>query len=129
MTIAFRRLADLEVNAPSLDILGAAFYNEEKRRAHEPEFRHGSSDTRIGYASTDRRTSAALACARQPALRAPQLPGAAGHRSSEQGDPGAVGELLEVLRRPYDDQPAPRLSTNGGPDWAKKPGRLFDAVM
>ena len=39
MTIFFRRLADVQIEAPSLDTLDAAFYSEEKRRDHQPAFR------------------------------------------------------------------------------------------
>ena len=39
MTIFFRRLADVDLEAPSLDTVAPAFYSEEKRRAHEPAFR------------------------------------------------------------------------------------------
>jgi serine/tyrosine/threonine adenylyltransferase len=38
---------------------------------------------------------------------------------AEQGDFAAVGELLEVLRRPYDDQPGADAYDQRRPDWAK----------
>ena len=37
----------------------------------------------------------------------------------EQGDFAAVGELLEVLRRPYDEQPEQARFAEKRPDWAR----------
>jgi serine/tyrosine/threonine adenylyltransferase len=38
----------------------------------------------------------------------------------EQGDTAAVGELLEVLRRPYDEQPDKQTFADKRPDWARQ---------
>lgn len=41
----------------------------------------------------------------------------------EQGDPSAVGELLDVLRRPYDEQPENEAYAEKRPEWARhRPG-------
>ena len=38
---------------------------------------------------------------------------------AEQGDPGGVLELLEVVRRPYDDQPGRERYAVRRPEWAR----------
>ena len=39
--------------------------------------------------------------------------------AAEQGDPSLVGELLDVLRRPYDDQPGRERFAAKRPEWAR----------
>ncbi|WP_330110052.1 protein adenylyltransferase SelO [Methylophaga thalassica] len=42
---------------------------------------------------------------------------------AEQGDPSLINELLEVMRRPYDEQPQYESYAEKRPDWARnKPG-------
>jgi serine/tyrosine/threonine adenylyltransferase len=43
--------------------------------------------------------------------------------ATEQGDPGAIDSLLDVLRKPYADQPAAEQYAAKRPDWARdRPG-------
>ena len=120
MTIAFRRLADLEVDAPSLGALGAAFYNQEKRRAHEPAFRawleRYANRVRLDGPEDERRARMRAA---NPRYVLRNFLAQQAIDRAEQGDPGAVGELLDVLRRPYDDQPDADAYDQRRPDWAK----------
>ncbi|MDO1527816.1 YdiU family protein [Fulvimonas sp. R45] len=125
MTLWFRGLADLDPAAPALDALHEAFYDDAKRRAAERALR----DWLQRYAARliddplpaeERRTRMRAANPRY-VLRnylAQQV-----IERAEQGDCAGIHELLDVLRRPYDDQPGREAFARRRPDWARdKPG-------
>jgi uncharacterized protein YdiU (UPF0061 family) len=125
MTIFFRRLADVEIDAPSdrvanpIEPFRGAFYQEEKLREHEPAFRawleryvhrvrlDGDDGRRLRMNAANPRYVLRNFLAQQAIDRA------------EQGEFTAVHDLLEVLRRPYDDQPGAEAYDQRRPDWAK----------
>ncbi len=123
MTIFFRRLAGIDVSAetPALDPLVEAFYDPEKMLAAGTVLR----DWLSRYAARARRDSL------DPAERRRRMH-AANPRyvlrnylaqqaidRAEQGDYGGIAELLNVLRRPYDDQDGADAFDARRPDWAR----------
>ena len=125
MTIFFRRLADVDVTAPSVAPLHDAFYHDDKRRDVEPGLnlwlkQYASRVIRDAASAADRRARMDAANPRYVlrnylAQQAIDL--------AEQGDYREIERLLDVLRRPYDDQPGAEQYEQRRPDWAKnRPG-------
>ena len=122
MTLFFRALMDADLADASLASFGDAFYDPAKRdaiatplrdwlAAYERRLRDDALDTAA------RRERMRLANPRY-VLRnylAQQAIDAA-----EAGDLSAVHELLEVMRRPYDDQPGRERFAQRRPEWARE---------
>jgi uncharacterized protein YdiU (UPF0061 family) len=121
MTLWFRALAEVDVNTPTLAPMHDAFYDEEKRIEHEPAL----NDWLARYAAR---------LADDPLLPAQrrETMHAANPRyvlrnylaqqaidKAEQGDTRGIAELLDVMRRPYDDQPGRENYAQKRPDWAR----------
>ena len=106
MTLFFRALTDVDLDAATLAPLSGAFYDETKRRHAEPEFndwlaRYGAR-VRCDWLPPAERRARMHAANPRYVLRnylAQQVIDRA-----EQGDDAGIHELLEVLRRPYTDQ-------------------------
>ena len=121
MTLWFRGLADVDVDAPSLAALEDAFYDPAKRAATEPALdawlRRYAARLRDDSLSPDARRQRMLAANPRFVLRnylAQQAIDLA-----EQGDVSGVLELLDVVRRPYDEQPGREAFAQKRPDWAR----------
>jgi serine/tyrosine/threonine adenylyltransferase len=122
MTIFFRSLIEVDRQQPSLTTLASAFYDAEKLATSGKAF----SEWLGRYAQRARADSLSEA-ERRAKMRAanPQyvlrnyLAQQAIDRA-EQGDYAGINELLDVMRRPYDDQPGREAFAKRRPDWARE---------
>ncbi len=121
MTIFFRSLADVDLDAPHIAILRDAFYDADKMHAAHADFdawlaRLASRVREDGQPTGERRAAMDRANPRY-VLRnylAQQVIDRA-----EQGDETGIGELLDVMRHPYDDQSGNERYAQRRPDWAR----------
>jgi uncharacterized protein YdiU (UPF0061 family) len=122
MTLFFRALDGLDPASPSPDLFVDAFYDNDKRVAAEPALRawlaRYATRLRDDASSTDARRLRMRAANPKYVLRN-YLAQEAIERA-EAGDPAGIAELLDVMRRPYDDQPGRERFAGRRPDWARE---------
>ena len=121
MTLFFRHLADVNVAEPSLDAVAEAFYDEAKREASRAAFvdwltRYAVRVAQEGVPDAFRRERMRAVNPRYVlrnylAQEAIDL--------AEQGDMSRIETLLDVMRRPYEDQPGREVFALRRPAWAQ----------
>lgn len=125
MTLFFRNLSRIDPSAPQLGALHEAFYRSELLVEHGPAFdswltRWAARIRSGGEAST---TRIARMNAANPRYVLRNYLAQQAIERAEQGDPAMIHELLDVLRRPFDDQDGFEAFAEKRPDWARqKPG-------
>ena len=121
MTLWFRALAQIDPQAPTLEPMREAFYDEVKQREAAPAL----TDWLARYAarlledplSTSARRTRMHAANPRYVLRNYLAQQAIDQATA--GDPSGIRELLEVMRHPYDDQPGREAFARKRPDWAR----------
>lgn len=121
MTIFFRTLSGVDPDQPSLAPLDCAFYDAGKRRQAEPGFiswlkDYGARVNRDGLPRQERKKRMDAA---NPRYVLRNYLAQQAIDMAEAGDVGGIHELLDVLRRPYDDQPGFERYAQRRPDWAR----------
>jgi len=121
MTLWFRALADIDPLAPALEPMGDAFYDEAKRHEAEPALaawlaRYAARLIDDPLPAAERRACMQAANPRY-VLRNYLAQQAIDQAAA--GDPSGIHELLDVMRRPYDDQPGREAFASRRPDWAR----------
>jgi uncharacterized protein YdiU (UPF0061 family) len=125
MTLFYRALASLDLNAPSVEPFAAVFYDGDLRERHQPELldwleRYCQATRQLGEPAQERRrrmdaVNPLYVLRNYLAQEAIDL--------AEQGDTSRVAELLDTLRRPYEEQPGRSQFAQKRPDWARsRPG-------
>jgi len=122
MTAFFRGLAEVDRLAPRFDPLRAAFYREDLLVQHAAAFeswlaRYAARSARDGLAPEARR---ARMNAANPRFVLRNYLAQQAIDLAEQGDGSRVVELLDVMRRPYDEQPGRERFAALRPDWARQ---------
>ncbi|MBZ4038940.1 protein adenylyltransferase SelO [Novilysobacter selenitireducens] len=122
MTLFFRGLMDVDPVSPDLAPMAPAFYDPEKRDADAGACAAWLAQLAARWADDplgvdERRERMRLANPRY-VLRN-YLAQQAIDRAHE-GDLAGVHELLDVMRRPYDDQPGREAYAARRPDWARQ---------
>ena len=121
MTLFFRGLGDIDLASRSLEPVREAFYDDAKRAQFAPAFdgwlvQYAQRVALDGVPDTLRRgrmrgVNPRYVLRNYLAQEAIDL--------AEQGDASGINALLEVLRRPYDDQPGMERFAGRRPEWAR----------
>lgn len=126
MTIFFRSLAHvtLSESADAANIVGNAFYSDDERRIASEKWT--AWFTRYTKLARSQYPSAVEQVARTARMNAANPKYVLRNYLAQQaidaaheGDASAIGELLDVMRHPYDEQPGREAFAQKRPDWAR----------
>ena len=122
MTIFFRTLAEVDPQAPSTAPIAEAFYDPGKREASKAAFaawleRYAS---RVRDDVLEAGEHRACMDAANPRYVLRNYLAQQAIDRAETGDFAGIDELLDVMRRPYEDQPGREAFAGKRPDWARQ---------
>lgn len=121
MTLWFRALVGFDTDAPTLASFEHAFYDAAKREAHASQF----DDWLQRYAARLRDDPLSVPMRREKMRLANPKFVLRNYLAqqvidrAEAGETAGIGELLDVMRRPYDEQPGNERFAEKRPDWAR----------
>jgi len=121
MTLFFRSLADLDFASPDPAMLAHAYYDELRHQQTLPQLQDwlGRYAARLAddpLPADERRRR--MRRANPKYVLRNYLAQQAIDRAA-QGDESGIAELLDVMRRPYDEQPGREAFAQKRPDWAR----------
>ena len=121
MTLAFRALASIDIDAPQAATLEEAFYSPTAREQVKPTLadwlqRYAARVQAAGQSPQQRRE--AMQTANPKYVLRNWLAQQAIDRA-EQGDLAGITDLLDVMRHPYDEQPGREAFAGKRPEWAR----------
>ena len=121
MTLWFRALADTASSMPSVQEFEHAFYDDAKRVAGEGAFKDWllRRDARLREDTLSVETRSDVMRNANPKFVLRNWLAQQVIDRAQADDSAGIGELLEVMRRPYDDQPGNQAFAAKRPDWAK----------
>ena len=121
MTLFFRLLARVDCQAPDAALLREAFYRDAPYSRHSAAFtawlERWAQRVRSDDEAPQTRTTRMNAVNPRYVLRNCLAQRAI--ERAEQGDAGMIHELLEILRRPYDEHPGGAAIGARRPEWAR----------
>ncbi|THF66441.1 YdiU family protein [Pseudothauera nasutitermitis] len=122
MTLFFRYLADVDIGTPSLAPLEEAFYSPQRRAEYGEELLAwlGTHAARLRMENRPVAERVARMHAANPLYVPRNWLAQQAIDAAEQGDLAPTRMLMEVLRRPYEEQPGAQAHAARRPDWARE---------
>ncbi len=122
MTLFFRALMGADLSDASLSAFEAAFYDPGKREAIAPALLDwlAAYERRLEEDALDPATRRERMRLANPRYVLRNYLAQQAIDAAEAGDPSGILDLLDVMRRPYDDQPGRERFAQRRPDWARE---------
>jgi len=120
-TLFFRNLAAVPLERPSLEALGRAFYTDQPRPLLEKWLQHYTLRSReeIGKEGHDEAARVRRMNSANPKYVPRNYLAQSAIDALENGDASVLERLMDVLKRPYDEQPEHDALAERRPEWAR----------